>query len=149
MVGNTGTLMTMSIRSKLRKRDEPFPPVNTFVNIEAQQHDVGRRSRTNSLDNNQYDEVRDQQLKFFKSDNTSTNSSLEIETITFTRTSGGRSTPNSWIFPPKAPSPNIYNCINHVSTQPKTTSNAAICLFLFSKLVILCKLLVFGTICAH
>ncbi|KAL9893786.1 putative uncharacterized protein DDB_G0272194 isoform X2 [Glossina fuscipes] len=35
----------------------------------------------------------------------------EPDSVTFVRTSGV--TTNGWIFPPKAPTPNIYNCINH------------------------------------
>uniref|UniRef100_A0A1B0AHF2 Uncharacterized protein n=1 Tax=Glossina pallidipes TaxID=7398 RepID=A0A1B0AHF2_GLOPL len=36
----------------------------------------------------------------------------EPDAVTFVRTSGV--TTNGWIFPPKAPTPNIYNCINHI-----------------------------------
>lgn len=38
------------------------------------------------------------------------------ETVTFARTSGiGGVTSNGWVFPPKAPTPNIYHCMTQVS----------------------------------
>lgn len=116
MVGNTGTLMTMRIvRSKLRKRDDSSPA--SAVTIEAQQQH-GLQSRSNSSDNNYYHENQDQQIFTTTSmtddnGNNTSNNSVELESITFTRTSGGCNASNGWVFPPKAPSPNIYNCINH------------------------------------
>ena len=112
MVGNTGTLMTMRIvRSKLRKRDESSATAAGNVTIEAQQTH-GPQNRSIISDN------QDQQI--FTSgiaNDDNINNSVELETITFTRTSGSCSTTNGWVFPPKAPSPNIYNCDNHVSTK--------------------------------
>lgn len=119
MVGNTGTLMTMRIvRSKLRKRDESSATAATAVTIEAQQQQHGHQSRSNSSDNNHYHETHDQQIFTTTiamsdgNDNKSTNSSMELEAITFARTSGCNRS-NGWVFPPKAPSPNISNCVNH------------------------------------
>lgn len=120
MVGNTGTLMTMRIvRSKLRKRDESSPA--SAVTIESQQQQHGLQIRSHSSDNNYYNESQDQQMFTTSSmtdsnGNNTSNNSVELESITFTRTSGGCTTSNGWVFPPKAPSPNIYNDINHVST---------------------------------
>lgn len=110
MVGNTGTLMTMRIvRSKLRKRDESSAPGASSVSIESQQTH-GHQNRGVISDS-------DQQIFTSGIENDNANNSVELETITFTRTSGGCNATNGWVFPPKAPSPNVYNCGNHVSTE--------------------------------
>ncbi|XP_046804297.1 uncharacterized protein LOC111683110 isoform X3 [Lucilia cuprina] len=112
LVGLIIILVAVTI-NKLRKRDESI--TTTAVSIESQQH--GRQSRSNSSDNNHYHEAHDQQI--FTNSTAMTdcndNSALELETITFARTSGGCNTTNGWVFPPKAPSPNISNCANHDS----------------------------------
>lgn len=140
MVGNTGTLMTMRIvRSKLRKRDESSATTATTVTIESPQH--GHHNRSNrSSDNNHYRENQDQQIfstttiSDGNDNNNSTSNCMELEAITFARTSGGCNTSNAWVFPPKAPSPNIYNCANHVSKIVNLNH---------SYLYYLCNLLVF------
>ncbi|XP_037809856.1 uncharacterized protein LOC119602417 isoform X2 [Lucilia sericata] len=115
LVGLIIILVAVTI-NKLRKRDESI--TTTAVSIESQQH--GRQSRSNSSDNNHYHETHEQIFTNSTAmtdgnDNNSANSTMELETITFARTSGGCNASNGWVFPPKAPSPNISNCVNHDS----------------------------------
>ncbi|KAM7359557.1 uncharacterized protein ACRADG_000044 isoform 2-T2 [Cochliomyia hominivorax] len=119
LVGLIIILVAVTI-NKLRKRDESSVNATTTVTTEAQQ--PGHHSRSNSSDNHQYHENQDQQIFTTTTtisdencNNNSTNSSMVLETVTFSRTSGGCNRSSAWVFPPKAPSPNIYNCTNHDS----------------------------------
>ncbi|XP_037955810.1 putative mediator of RNA polymerase II transcription subunit 29 isoform X3 [Teleopsis dalmanni] len=139
LVGLIIILVAVTI-NKLRKREESSAA--TPATIEAQQPNFGLQNRSNSATNTNCDRHQDhqQQQTIFTTaslvqcnnannvnnhfnnnncnnlhnNNCNHNTNLEQQDqITFIRTNGVGPTNNSWVFPPKAPTPNIYNCSNN------------------------------------
>jgi len=102
MVGNKNGLMTIRlVRSKLRKREDA---ALTTARIEAQQTFNPAANRLNVTFNNNN----------IESGNANANDTKDK--VTFVRTAGVDPVniinieTNNWVFPPKAPTPNIYQC---------------------------------------
>lgn len=132
MVGSTGTLMTMRlVRSKLRKREETSS-ASPATNIEAQtttfatsptQQQQHRNSTSSQCSNtsSQHQQIftTSSSTTSFEANHNQNNANLNSQTsngncngttVTIVRQSPPS---NGWVFPPKAPTPNIYNCNNH------------------------------------
>lgn len=141
MVGSTGSLMSMRlVRSKLRKREETASA--SPANIEAQTTNFGPHNRSHSSPDSrcssgssQPQQPRQHQNQSPVSTerateslvasnnaanlahNNNTNTTSNHQEVSFIRTGGGNNggvVTNGWVFPPKAPTPNIYNCSNNL-----------------------------------
>ncbi|EDW83958.2 uncharacterized protein Dwil_GK13882 [Drosophila willistoni] len=115
--GNTGTLTMRLVRSKLRKREETLSAATTNATTTIEIHEENANTEQPSMEHQQQCQSNPESNNNSKAAIVKNNKNGQQ--VTFVRTQGTGTNDHvnvidnsEWTFPPKAPTPHIYHCIN-------------------------------------